>query len=116
MIRHVLSAIAILTLAGCGGPMSLDDAEVNEVCQHVNDQNWHSPVWNHSAREECEQSHMNIADEQVPCTFGGLPGWCRLDSSGSAIGYHRGISTNWMDISPTEKSLTDGHLVILSGC
>lgn len=115
MFRLVLSTLTIIALAGCSGPMSLDDTEVNEVCQHVTDQNWHSPVWGHSSQEECRESRMNIADEQVPCTFGGLAGWCRLAPDGSAIGFHRGISTNWMDISAQEWPLVQSHLQIHDG-
>jgi hypothetical protein len=109
----MLLIILTLSVVGCGGPMSLTDAQIDEVCQHVNDENWHTPVWNHSAQEECRQSRMNIADEQIPCTFGGLPGWCRrISTAGPVIGFHRGISTNWMDISVQELPLVSPHLTV----
>lgn len=105
-----------LTLAGCGGSMSLTDKEVDATCQHVNDENWHSPEWNRSAQEECRDSRVNIADGQVPCTLGGLAGWCRLNEDGLPTGFHRGISTNWVDIAMEEIPLVEKSLVIHSGC
>ncbi|MFA4845712.1 MAG: hypothetical protein WC654_04095 [Patescibacteria group bacterium] len=105
--------IITLSLIGCSGPMALSDTEIDEICSKVNDENWHSPAWNRSSQEECRLSRMNIADEQIPCTFGGLAGWCRIQPDGSVRGFHRGISTNWMDISIEEIERVAPHLVIL---
>lgn len=108
--------LLILVLIGCGDPISLTDEEINEVCQFVNDDNWSSPFWNHSAQEECREARMNIADDQVPCTFGGIASWCRLNENGSIIVFPRGISTMWIDISPDEVPIVESHLVIHIGC
>lgn len=112
MSRILLIILTFIPLAGCG-VTPVDQIKINEVCSKVTNENWFTPMRGElSTSEACHQSSMNILDGQIPCTLGGLPGWCRVQRDGG-ISYHRGISPNWLDIHASEVSLTEGHLNLI---
>jgi hypothetical protein len=103
-----------LTLAGCSVSAE-EQAQIDKVCAKVTDENWSSPPSSHGwtnrpAKQVCQEA-VNVSNGEIPCTFGGLKGWC-LERENGSVSYHRGISPCWTDIDASERSLVDPHLII----
>ena len=96
-----MSRFLLIALAGCS--LSYEELDhIEEVCSKVDETRWATPMRGElTAHDACRQSSMNILDGQNPCTFGGLPGWCRVHENGG-VSFHRGISPYWMDIEASE--------------